>query len=120
MYFQDGSLRNFLLHLLVSGLAVFLTSKLVSGFKVRGFFVACMAALVIGVVNFLLWWLLMFLALPLTVLTLGLFIFVVNGALLKIAAAVMPGFEIDSWLAAIFGAIVLSLLNWGLHAMFAV
>ena len=115
MTFQNHTLITLLLQWVVSGLAVLLTSKLVAGFRVRGFLAACFAALVIAVVNYCLWYLLQFLALPLTLLTFGLFIFVVNGALLKIAAAIMPGFEIDSWLAAIFGSIVLSVLNWSLH-----
>lgn len=91
------------------------TAYLVRGIKVRGFGSALFSAAIIGLVNALLGPLLMFLALPFNVLTLGLFTFVVDGALLKISAAIVPGFEIDGWAAAIFGAIVLSLVSAGLH-----
>lgn len=107
----------FFLSLLLSGLAVLITSKLVPGFKVKGFLSACLAALVIGFANALLWPILAFLSFPLTILTFGLFLFVVNGAILKISAALLPGFAIDSWWAAILGAIVLSLTNMLLRVL---
>jgi putative membrane protein len=106
---------GFLLSLLISGFAVLITSKLVPGFKVKGFFSACIAALVIGLANAILWPVLAFLTLPLTVITFGLFLFVVNGAVLKICAAILPNFEIDSWGSAIFGSIVLALSNMALR-----
>jgi putative membrane protein len=109
---------SFFLHWLVAGLAVLLTSKIITGFEVRGFIAAMVSALVIGVVNLLLWPLFMFLTLPVNLLTLGLFTFVVNGAILKISAAILPGFNINGWLAAIFGSMVLSLLNLLLHYVF--
>jgi putative membrane protein len=107
--------HHLFLHWLVSGLAVFLTAKLVPGFRVSGFIAACVAALLIGLANAVLWPLLFFLTLPINILTLGLFTFVLNGALLKICAAFMPGFEISSWWSAIFGAVLLSLLSVFLH-----
>ncbi len=102
---------HFILRSIISGLAVLLTSKIVPGFEIRGFFTAVLTAIVIAVMTFLLWWILVFLTLPLTVITLGLFLFVVNAIILKITAAVMPGFELRSWFSAIAGAIVLSILN---------
>lgn len=105
----------FFVHWIVSGVAVFLTSMLVAGFEVSGFISALIAALVIGIANYLLWPLLIFLTLPINLITLGLFTFVVNGAILKISAALLPGFRIRGWLAAIFGSIVLSILNIVLH-----
>jgi putative membrane protein len=107
--------HHLFLHWLISGLAVFLTSKFIPGFRVSGFIVACIVALLIGLANAVLWPVLFFLTLPINILTLGLFTFVLNGALLKICAALMPGFEIKSWWSAIFGAIVLSLLSVALH-----
>ena len=106
---------HFILSWLVSGLAVLLTSKMVAGFEIRGFVTALIAALLIGLANAILWPVLVFLTLPLTVITLGLFLFVVNGMILKICAAALPGFEIKSWLSAIFGAIVLSIVSLILH-----
>lgn len=104
-----------LLHWAVSALALMLTAYLVKGFKVKSFGSALVAALVIGLANAVIWPILIFLTLPINILTLGLFTFVVNGAVLKICAAVLPGFEIDGWLAAIFGSIILSLVGTLMH-----
>lgn len=106
---------TFIVHWIVSGVAVLLTSRLVRGFEVSGFFAALLAALVIGLANALLWPLLFFLTLPLNILTLGFFTFVLNGIVLKICAAILPGFQLLSWFSAIFGAIVLALFNILLH-----
>ena len=106
---------HFLIRSIISGLAVLLTSKVVPGFKIRGFFTAVFTAILIAVMNFLLWWFLILITLPLNVLTLGLFTFVVNAIILKIVAALMPGFELRSWLSAIIGGIVLAVLNILLH-----
>ena len=109
------SLLGSVLHWVVSAIALILTAYLVRGFKVKSFGAALIAALVIGLANALLWPLLIFLTLPLNVLTFGLFTFVVNGMVLKISAALLPGFAINGWLAAIFGSIILSLVSAGLH-----
>lgn len=111
---------HYLISAIVSGLAVLLTSKIVPGFEIKGFFTAIASALLIAVMNFLLWWLLFFLTLPINVLTFGLFTFVINGIILKICASMMPGFELRSWFSAILGAIVLSLVSTGLHFIFAI
>ena len=60
----------------------------------------------------------MFLTLPINLLTLGLFTFVVNGLVLKIAAAFVPGFDIKGFLAAIFGALFLAIISGLLHYIF--
>jgi putative membrane protein len=106
---------HFILHWLVSGLAVFLTSYFIPGFKVSGFIAACFAALAIGLANAIIWPVLFFINLPINLLTLGLFTFVVNGATLKMTAALMPGFRIESWFSAIFGSVVLSIVGLVLH-----
>ncbi len=108
----------FLLHWLISGLAVLLTSKIIPGFEIEGFFAACIAAVFIGLANAILWPVLFIFTLPINILTLGLFTFVINGAVLKICAALLPGFVIESWGAAIFGSIVLSIVSLVLHFIF--
>lgn len=105
-----------LAHWFVSGLAVYVTSAIVPGFKIFGIVTACIAAVLIGAANYFVWPILIILTLPINFLTLGLFTFVVNGAILKMAAAVMPGFTVKSWWAAILGSIVLSLTNVLFHA----
>jgi putative membrane protein len=72
---------------------------------------ALIAALVIGFVNATLGLVLKIITLPLTILTLGIFWFVINALMLKLAAVVVPGFRVDSFVAAFEGAIVLSLVN---------
>ena len=104
-----------LVHWVVSAASLLLTSKIMPGFDVKGFGSALWAAFVIGVANVLIWPLLIFLTLPINLLTLGLFTFVVNGAVLKICAALLKGFDIKGWAPAIFGAIVLSLVSTLLH-----
>ena len=104
-----------ILHLVVSAISLLFTAHLVRGFQVKGFGSAVIAALAIGVANAVLWPILFFMTLPLSVLTLGLFTFVVNGAVLKICAILIPGFSIQGWGAAIFGAIVLSLVSTAMH-----
>lgn len=109
------SQSHFILSWLVSGLAVLLTSKVVSGFEIRGYVTALIAALLIGLANAVIWPVLIFLTLPINIITFGLFTFVVNGAVLKICAALMPGFDLKSWWSAIFGSIVLSIIGLVLH-----
>lgn len=100
-----------LLHWIVSALAVWITSRLVSGFYVDGPGAALIAAVVIGLVNATLGLFLKLITLPLTILTLGVFWFVVNAIMLELASAFVPGFHIRSFGAAFIGGIVLSLVN---------
>lgn len=110
-------MTGFLLHWLVLAIALFVTTRLVGGVHVSSYTALALAALVVGFVNALVKPVLFVLTLPLTVLTLGLFYLVVNGACLMLAAALVPGFTVSSWGAAIVGALVLSLLSWGLGAL---
>jgi putative membrane protein len=100
-----------LLNWVVSALAVWLVSYIVPGVVVRGFVAALLAALAIGFVNATVGALLKIVTFPLTVLTLGLFWLVINALMLKLASALVPGFEVHGFSAAFLGAIVLSLVN---------
>jgi putative membrane protein len=104
-----------LIHWIVSALAMMATAYLVRGFKIRSFGAALFACVVIALADALVRPLLLFLTLPLNILTLGLFTFVVNGIVLRICAALTPGFDIEGWGAAIFGSLVLALINASLH-----
>lgn len=115
MYNNSPSLLNSILHWLVSGLALIITSKLISGFRIDGFGTALWGAVIIGIANVIIWPILIVLTLPINIITFGLFTFVVNGAVLKICASLLPGFTIDGWWTAILGALVLSLINTALH-----
>jgi putative membrane protein len=109
-------LTHWLINWLLSALALYLVAQIIPGIQLRGFGSALIATIVIGLVNEILGPVLRFLTFPLTILTLGLFRLVVNGLLLKIAAAFAPGFRIDGCLAAILGSLVLTILNMILYS----
>ena len=115
---MDFNFFTLVMHWVVSALALALTAALVPGFKVGGFGTALIAALLIGVVNYFLWPLLFFLTLPFTVITFGLFVFVVDAIILRLCAAMMSGFSINGWWSAILGAILLSISSSFLHWLF--
>jgi putative membrane protein len=101
-----------LLNWILSALAVWIMSRLVPGIYVSGPVAALIAALVIGFINATIGALLKILTFPLTLLTLGLFWFVINALMLKLASALLsPGFQVRTFTAAFIGAIVLSLVN---------
>src|SRR5689334_8684547 len=100
-----------LLRWIISGLAVWLVSRLVPGFEISGPAAALIAAVFIGFINATVGMFLKIVTFPLTILTLGLFWFVLNAAMLEFASAFVPGFHIVSFAAAFWGGIVLSLLN---------
>lgn len=104
-------MRVLLLHWFISAVSFLATAYFVPGFKVSGFGAALIAAIVVGIGNAILWPILAFLTLPLTILTFGLFLFIVNGIVIKICAAFVPGFDVSTWTAAIVGAILLTLFN---------
>ncbi|MFY9659454.1 MAG: phage holin family protein [Terriglobales bacterium] len=105
-----------LLHWILSALAVWIVAHVVPGIGVSGPVAALIAAAVIGLVNATLGLLLKILTFPLTLLTLGLFWFVINALMLELASALVRGFYVHGFEAAFLGAIVLSvvssLLQW--------
>ncbi len=106
-----------LLNWVLSALAVWIVAQLVPGFHISGAASALVAALVIGFINATLGLLLKILTFPLTLLTLGIFWFVINALMLELASALVRGFEVRSFGAAFIGAIVLSLVNLLLKAI---
>lgn len=100
-----------LINWILSALAVWIVAHVISGFHVSGAISALIAALVIGFVNATLGAFLKIVTFPLTIITLGIFWLVINAAMLELASAVVPGFRVDTFLAAFWGAIVLSLVN---------
>ena len=113
---QDAhSLMFYLMHWFVAALALLVTCKIMPGWKVKGLGAALIAAVVIGIADAVIWPILIVLTLPVNILTLGLFTFVVNGAVLKICAGLLDGFDIDGWMPAIFGALVLAVISSIFH-----
>lgn len=101
-----------LLNWVLSALAVWIVAQVVPGVHLSGAKNALIAALVIGFINATIGALLKIITFPLTLVTLGLFWFVINALMLELASALLaPGFEVHGFLAAFVGAIVLSLVN---------
>ena len=100
-----------LLNWALSALALWVVSRLVPGFHVSGWAAALIAALAIGFINATLGLFLKIITFPLTLLTLGLFWLIINAVMIKLASAIVPGFHVDTFGAAFWGAIVLSLVN---------
>jgi len=100
-----------LLHWILSALALLIVSHFVRGFELSGFVAALIAAVVIGLINATLGLILKVVTFPLTVVTLGIFWFVINALMLELASAVVPGFHISGFRAAFIAAIVLALVN---------
>jgi putative membrane protein len=96
---------------LVSAVALWLVSQIVPGFHLSGLGSALFAVVVIGLVNATLGILLKVLTFPLTVVTLGVFWWVINALMLWVASSFVPGFVITSFGSALLGAVVLSLVN---------
>jgi len=105
-------MAGFLLRLLVVALGLWLASELVPGIAVTGAGTLLGAALLLGIVNAVVRPLLVVLTFPITVLTLGLFLLVVNAAMLGLVAWVFDNFTIAGFWPAVFGAIVVSVTGW--------
>lgn len=108
---------NIVLNVLVSSAAVLVTGRLLRGVTISGFGTAVVVALALGVANAVLGPLLFYLTLPINVLTLGLFTFVIIGALVMLVAALVPGFAVSSFWWALGFALVLAFVNSAFHAL---
>src|SRR5438105_2603167 len=96
-----------ILNWLLSAVSLIIVAHVIRGFDVDGFGAALVAALVIGLVNATLGAFLKFITFPITLITLGLFWFIINALMLKLATIFVPGFTIRGFGPAFFGAIVL-------------
>ncbi len=108
----------FLVTWLLTAIALMITAYIVPGFTVTNFVAALVAAIVLGLVNAIVKPILIILTLPLTLVTLGLFLFVINGITILIAGAITPGFSIAGFGQALIGSIVLTLVASGLNFLF--
>ena len=104
-----------LLRWLLNTLALFIVVHIVPGFHPSSWTTLAIAALVLGLLNAIIKPILFFLTLPLTIITLGLFLIVLNGVMLELTAWLVPGFRIDSFVWACVGAIVLGLISLVTH-----
>ena len=102
---------------LINAVALIAVAYLVPGITVASFVTALVAALVLGLVNAVIRPILVLLTLPATLLTLGLFIFVINGLLFWFVGSFIEGFVVSGFLAGFIGAILYSIVSWALSAL---
>jgi putative membrane protein len=102
---------------LLYAIALLLVSKIVPGFHVAGLWPALIASLVIGLLNATLGFFLKIVTFPLSVLTLGLFLLVINGLMVLLASSIVRGFHVRGFFPAFWGAVVLALLGMVIRAL---
>jgi len=108
---------SFLTHLLITMIAILIISYLFPKImKADSFMAALVAAFVLGIVNAILRPILVFLTFPITLLTFGLFLLVINGLMLRIATALVPGFRVNGFSGAVLGSVLISLVSWVLSS----
>ena len=110
-------MTGLLLRWLMLTAAILAAAYLINGIEVRDFLSAFLAAAVLGILNAIFRPLLILLTLPLNILSLGLFTFVINAFLLKLASGVIPGFEVHGFWTALFGALIITLVSGLLNAL---
>jgi putative membrane protein len=101
---------RFLLTWLLTALALVITANLVPGFAVKSFVSALVAAVILGLINAIIRPLLVLLTLPITIVTLGLFLFIVNALTIWLAGSITPGFIVTGFVPALVGSIVLTIV----------
>lgn len=108
---------SILINWLLSALIILLTSQIVPGFKVDTFTTALLVAFVLGIVNAIIKPILIILTLPINILTLGLFTFVINAALILLVDRIVPGFKVEGFTPALIAAFILWLINIAIHIL---
>jgi putative membrane protein len=103
-----------LIQWVLTALAIWIVSQLIPGFHVDGAKAALIAAVVIGFINATLGLFLKVVTFPLTLVTFGIFWLVINALMIELASAIVPGFHVNGFWAAFWGAIILSLVNMAL------
>jgi putative membrane protein len=102
---------------ILNALALLAIPHIVPGIEVAGVSSALISVLILAFINTLIRPLIILLTLPATILTLGFFIFVINGLLFWLAGSLLPGFHVNGFMNAVLGAILYSIISWILHAV---
>lgn len=108
---------NLLLNLLINGFAVFVAAYLLPGVKVDSFLTAIIVSIGLGIVNMFIKPIVLLLTLPINIVTLGLFTFIINGLMVLVVSAFVPGFKVQSFLWAMAFSIVLWAVNFVLNSL---
>jgi putative membrane protein len=107
-----------LLRIIILAVSLLLVSNFLTGFEIDSWKTAAIVALVLAIINVTIKPILQLIALPITILTLGLFAFVINALLLLLVSHFIDGFRIDGFLPALLGSLILSLVNWIIEKIF--
>jgi putative membrane protein len=105
-------MKGFVIRLVISAFGLWLASALIPGVRIEGVDTLLIAALLLGIVNAIIRPLIIILTLPITVATLGLFLLVVNAAMLGIVAAMLDDFTVNGLFSAVFGALIVGVTGW--------
>lgn len=106
---------SLILSIIINTIAVLITSYLLSGIHIRSFWIAIIVAIVLGIVNAIIRPILFIITLPINILTLGLFSFIIMGLCVWLVSAIVPGFKVDGFWWAVAFAIILAIVNWLLN-----
>ncbi|MGA7145764.1 MAG: phage holin family protein [Desulfobacterales bacterium] len=105
-------MKGIFLRWLILTFSIIATSYLIDGIQVSGFVSAFFAAAILGILNAFFRPILFILTLPVNILSLGLFTFVINALMLMMVSGVIPGFEVSGFWSAVFGSLLISLVSW--------
>ena len=105
-----------LIRWLTTTAAIVATAYFLEGIQISGFFPAVFAAAVLGILNAFFRPIALLLTLPINILSLGLFTFIINALMLKMASGIIPGFTVYGFWTAIFGSLLISLISWLLNS----
>lgn len=106
-----------LVSILLNGLAVYIVARILSGVYVDGYVTAIIAGLILGLINYTIRPVITFLTLPVTILTLGLFLLIINGAMVMVVDWLVPGFSVADMAWAIIFSLLLAVLNFFLGGL---
>lgn len=105
---------------LINAVSVYATAHFINGIHVQSFWAAMIVALVLGLINAIVRPVLVFFSIPFIVLSLGLFLLVINAGMLFLSSLFVSGFSVDGFWPAVFGSVVISIISWLLSTIFRV
>jgi putative membrane protein len=105
-------MKGILIRWLILTASITFASYVIGGIHVKDFFSALSAAAILGILNVFFRPILIFLTLPINILTMGLFTFIINAMLLKMVSGVITGFEVHGFWSAVFGSLLISVVSW--------
>jgi putative membrane protein len=110
-------MRYWLIHWLLSGVALLIVARILPGIEVDGFGAALIAALIIGLAGATVGLILKIVLLPFILVTLGIVYFMINGLMLKLASEFVPGFRVNGCMTAVVGSILLTIVDYVLNRL---